>query len=82
MPLNGRPIGPTHQGKVSDALAMYAALGRFGPAKQIDTPKLRCSQSANDAQDILEFCLFEGGHSFRTEYLGHALERLKSAGKL
>ena len=82
VPLDGRPIGPTRQGKVSDALAMYAALGNFGPATQADTPKLRCAQSANDTEDILEFCLFEGGHSFRTEYLGYALERLKSAGKL
>jgi polyhydroxybutyrate depolymerase len=82
VPLDGRPIGPTHQGKVSDALAMYAALGGFGAAMQTNTEKLRCARSGNHTGDILEFCMFEGGHSFRTEYLGHALERFKSAGKL
>jgi polyhydroxybutyrate depolymerase len=32
VPLDGRPIGPTRQGKVADALAMYSALGDFDAA--------------------------------------------------
>lgn len=82
VPLDGRAIGPTRQGKVSEALAMYARLGGFGEAVKADTQNLRCANSANAAGEVLEFCLFAGGHSFRTEYLEHALERLKSAGKL
>lgn len=82
VPLDGRPIGPTHQGKVSDALAMYADLGAFGAAANMETDALRCAQSDNDAGDVLEFCLFEGGHSFRTEHLEFALDRLARAGKL
>ena len=82
VPLNGRPIGPTHQGKVTDALEMYAALGGFGALRPVEAAKLNCAQSTNASADILDFCLFEGGHSFRTEYLGYALERLKVAGKL
>lgn len=82
VPLDGRAIGPTRQGKVSQALSMYAGLGHFGAAVQADTNGLRCSNRANDAGEVLEFCLFAGGHSFRTQYLGHALDRLKSAGKL
>lgn len=82
VPLDGRQIGPTRQGKVSDALAMYATLGDFGEAKQMDTDMLRCSLRNNEDGKILEFCLFEGGHSFRTEYLGYALDRLKAAGQL
>ena len=81
VPLDGRQIGPTRQGKVFEALAMYAELGDFAGAVQTDTDKLQCTNRANDAGEVLEFCLFEGGHSFRTEYLGYALDRLKSAGK-
>ena len=82
VPLEGREIGPTRQGKVSDALRMYADLGAFGPARDVGTDMLRCSQRENAAAKILEFCLFEGGHSFRTEYLEYGLERLAAAGKL
>jgi len=81
VPLDGRAIGPTHQGKVSDALAMYAALGDFGPVQHHNTAALRCAQQTNGAGDILEFCLFEGGHSFGTEYLDYALTRLRVAGQ-
>lgn len=82
VPLDGRPIGPTVQGKVSEALAMYGALGGFGPARDVSTDMLRCAQQDNAAGDVLEFCLFSGGHSFRTEYLAYALERLRDAGQL
>ncbi|WP_298859800.1 prolyl oligopeptidase family serine peptidase [uncultured Sulfitobacter sp.] len=82
VPLDGRAIGPTRQGKVSTALTMYSALGDFGAAEQVDTPALRCTQQANSDGDVLAFCLFQGGHSFRTEYLGSALERLRLLGKL
>lgn len=82
VPLNGRPIGPTHQGKVSEALKMYSALGSFGPVEQLDTPALRCSEQTNPRREVLGFCLFEGGHSFRTEYLAFALARLRLSGKL
>ena len=82
VPLDGRAIGPTRQGKVSDAIAMYSALGNFGAAVQVDTPALRCSQQANPSGDVLAFCLFKGGHSFRTEYLAFALARLRLSGRL
>jgi len=82
VPLDGRAIGPTYQGKVAEALAMYARLGQFGAAQAQDVESLRCAQSDNAAGEVLEFCLFEGGHSFRTEYLEYALDRLKAAGKL
>lgn len=82
VPLDGRQIGPTRQGKVSDALAMYAELGNFAQGVQADVETLRCTNRANAAGEVLKFCLFQGGHSFRTEYLGYALDRLKTAGKL
>ena len=82
VPLDGRAIGPTRQGKVSSALAMYSALGDFGAAVPVDTPALSCSQQVNPSGDVLAFCLFEGGHSFRTEYLAFALTRLRLSGRL
>jgi polyhydroxybutyrate depolymerase len=82
VPLDGRAIGPTRQGKVSDALQMYSNLGSFGPVQNVDRDMLRCTQQDNPAGDILEFCLFEGGHSFRTEYLDYALQRLMAAKQL
>lgn len=82
VPLNGRPIGETKQGKVSAALAMYGRHGLFGPVAQVDTDMLRCSDRAAGGGEILEFCLFAGGHSFRTEYLSYGIDRLKAAGQL
>lgn len=82
VPLDGRPIGETRQGKVSDALGMYAAQGGFAETAPSQTDGLRCANSASPAGEILEFCLFEGGHSFRTEYLAYGLDRLKAAGQL
>lgn len=82
VPLDGRPIRETRQGKVSDALAMYADHGAFGPVQERAAGPLDCDMRGNAAGDILEFCLFEGGHSFRTEYLAHGIDRLKAAGRL
>lgn len=82
VPLDGRAIGPTRQGKVSEAMAMYSDLGGFGAGVQVDAPALRCSQQVNSSGDMLAFCLFEGGHSFRTEYLAFALARLRLSGRL
>jgi polyhydroxybutyrate depolymerase len=57
-------------------------LGDFSVAVQMDKPALKCSQQGNPSGEVLAFCLFEGGHSFRTEYLGFALARLRLSGKL
>ena len=82
VPLNGRPILNTHQGKVSDALAMYRAYGGFKPTKPNTTNRLSCENSANRDGDVLDFCMFEGGHSFRSEYLRYAWETFEEAGRL
>lgn len=82
VPLDGRAIGETKQGEVQDALAMYGAHGRFAKAHENNSEMLRCSEQSNGSGDVLEFCLFEGGHSFRTEYLAYGIERLMGAGRL
>jgi polyhydroxybutyrate depolymerase len=43
---------------------------------------LSCQNRTNAQGNILEFCLFPGGHSFRTEHLRYGINRLKSAGHL
>tara|TARA_R110002049_G_scaffold44333_3_gene129857 strand:+ start:97080 stop:97808 length:729 start_codon:yes stop_codon:yes gene_type:complete len=82
VPLEGRAIGPTRQGDVSAALAMYSAFGGFGPATARRNDDLTCENKVNPGGAILEFCLFPGGHSFRTEYLRYGLDRLRAAGRL
>lgn len=82
VPLDGRPIGPTRQGKVSDALALYRDFGRFGGARDRTAGDLSCRVEANPTGEILEFCRFDGGHSFRTEHLSHGLDALRAAGRL
>lgn len=82
VPLLGRPIGPTHQGEVPQSLAHYSDHGDFGPLTEITVGPLDCTRSANKTGAMLEFCLFKGGHSFRTEYLSYALDRLRDAGEL
>ena len=82
VPLDGRVIGPTKQGEVSEALAMYRAYGNFGASSHVDSGRLRCEQSRNSAGQILEFCLFSGGHSFRTEYVRYAWDRFVAEGAL
>lgn len=82
VPLDGRAIRETRQGKVSEALRTYAAFGQFGPVKPVKAPAMRCERQTNAQDDILEFCLFEGGHSFGTERLAYGIDELKAAGKL
>jgi polyhydroxybutyrate depolymerase len=82
VPLDGRAIGPTKQGDVSEALALYEAFGSFGRTRKSTYGDLRCEERSNAAGRVLEFCLFPGGHSFRTEHVRHAWQRLVDAGQL
>lgn len=82
VPLAGRPIGPTHQGDVTEALAMYQEFGGFGSAEVAQVGDLECARRDNDVGAMLEFCTFPGGHTFRRGFLSYAWERLEAAGKL
>lgn len=81
VPLRGRAIGETKQGEVEEALEMYRLFGGFGAASYFKTGPLTCRTRSNPQGAVLEYCLFEGGHSFRTEYLGHGIETLREAGR-
>ncbi|MGJ8546439.1 MAG: alpha/beta hydrolase family esterase [Sulfitobacter sp.] len=82
VPLEGRAIGATHQGRVRDALAQHIEHGNFGAPRSRKTGDLRCDARRNVKGDVLEFCLFSGGHSFRTEYLRYGLQQLQKAGRI
>lgn len=82
VPLMGRPILDTKQGEVEQALEMYGAFGKFGPATQSRSGTLTCRNRDNVKGEILEFCLFPGGHSFRTEHLRYGINRLKASGQI
>ena len=82
VPLTGRKIADTHQGDVRTVLGMYAGYGGFGAAKPEIRDDWRCETRTNTAGQFLDFCLFEGGHSFKTTYVRRAWERFEAAGLL
>lgn len=82
VPLTGRTIGETKQGEVADALALYETFGGFGPAQKARTETLACENRSNADGEVLDFCLFEGGHSFSTRHLRYGINRLKDAGQI
>jgi polyhydroxybutyrate depolymerase len=82
VPLDGRPIRETWQGKVSESMDMYEHLGGFSPAGDLTEGGLECQSRRNPRGQILELCLHPGGHSFRSSYVKFAWERLQAAGQL
>jgi len=79
VPLEGRRIRETKQGQVAASLVTYERFGDFGAAEPYDVDALSCETRSNAQGDILDFCLFDGGHSFRTEYLKHGMDRVREA---
>lgn len=79
VPLEGRRIRETKQGQVSASLLTYERFGDFGALEAYEAGALSCETRRNADGNILDFCLFDGGHSFRTEYLKHGIDRLNGA---
>jgi len=82
VPLEGRAIRETRQGKVAEALAMYRGLGGFATAKAPMPEGLTCASWGNAQGEVLDFCTHPGGHSLRTGYLTFGLERFRAAGRM
>lgn len=80
VPLTGRVIGPTKQGVVAEVLEMYADFGGFAGMDSERLGPLDCAGQTNPDGKLLMMCFFQGGHSFRTEYLRLGLARLKQQG--
>ncbi len=82
VPLLGRRIGPTKQGEVPAVLDMYASFGAFGQPERHRYDGLSCKERRTEGGDLLDFCLFSGGHWFDPEHLRHGWKKLEEAGRL
>lgn len=82
VPLGGRPVAGTHQGSVPGALEMYKSYGQFRAAKASNLDGLRCENSKNRSGNIMNFCLYDGGHSFRSSNVAVAWRMFQAAGKI
>ncbi|WP_299547652.1 PHB depolymerase family esterase [uncultured Tateyamaria sp.] len=83
VPLAGREIADTKQGDVAEVLSMYRAEGDFGTIDGAEALNdLTCQRQSNVDGNVLEFCTFPGGHSFRRSFLSYAWDRLSAAGKV
>ena len=82
VPLAGREVGGAKQGDVGEALVMYRRFGGFGEMRATNRPELDCRESRNRQGNILNFCLYDGGHSFRSRNIGVAWRMMQAAGQL
>ncbi len=83
VPLEGRAIGETKQGQVADALSSYGLWGRFDLEETAEDMKnnLACTSRRNPSEEILEICLFKGGHSIKVGLLEYGIKTLRDAGQ-
>ena len=82
VPLQGRFVRGAQHGSVTKSLKMYGRYGRFSNPKSRNCPGLNCKVSRNRKGKILNFCLYDGGHSFRASNLESAWRMLQSAGQI
>ncbi|MEM7188638.1 MAG: PHB depolymerase family esterase [Pseudomonadota bacterium] len=82
VPLDGRVIADTRQGRVGAALDMARAKSGFADGVESDGMGLECMSERNADGEILSFCTHPGGHSIKMDYLRHAWTLLSDAGAL
>ncbi len=83
VPMSGRAIGSARQGDLAAAFEMYGAFGGFETEPTMQTVQdMDCRMRTNDAGQILDLCLFDGGHSFRLASVAWAWERFTELGIL
>lgn len=76
VPLAGRAIGQTRQGDVDAVLTMYRADKGYGGAEAFAQADMDCRESRTDAGKRLDFCLFDGAHSFEVKRFAAAYDLL------
>jgi polyhydroxybutyrate depolymerase len=77
VPITGRPIGPTRQGNVMDAIEMYGRHMQVLQPIPLDFPYgTQCAGGFNLDAIGLTMCVFEGGHSYSTERVEWAIEQI------
>lgn len=80
VPMEGRKIGDTRQGDLNVVLAMYMKDKDFTADAGYSLADMSCSHAATGAGKRLDLCLFDGDHSFTSERLGAAYDRLMPKG--
>lgn len=76
VPIHGRRIKDGYQGDVYEAIKLFVRSGKFGPEKSQNYSGLDCKHRGNATGNILELCLFAGGHELRPSYLESAWRKL------
>ncbi|MBM7066432.1 PHB depolymerase family esterase [Actibacterium sp. 188UL27-1] len=75
VPLAGRPIAQTSQGDITKVMQTYATNGGYAAAGTSQPlTGLTCEARENTAGKYLEICLFDGGHTFKVDYIRRAWE--------
>lgn len=82
VPLKGRPIRNTSQGNVFTVLSMYTEQGGYEGENRTEPLNLKCQRALNNDGKVLELCLHEGGHQFKTQYIVRAWNELKALGAI
>lgn len=84
VPLNGRTIADSAQGNVYNALELMSDAGDYGKWVSVgEREGLTCQQkTAAAGGDFLQFCLHDGGHSFRSEWMGATWDAFVEKGVL
>lgn len=78
VPLEGRAIADTRQGRVDDALTLFRAKG-YGETMEVESPEgLACTGEGGEAAELV-FCTHAGGHGFAAGWIGWAYRRAVSA---
>lgn len=81
VPLEGRAIASTRQGRVPAALDMLRAKGYSG-AEPFAADGLACERALHGQGHVLEFCTHGGGHSMKVAYIERVWDRLKELGAI
>lgn len=76
VPFEGRPIGPTRQGSIFDAFALYRSIGRFEGMEEFQVEDLFCRSEHNSLNRTFQFCWYDGGHEFRVRHVDFAWRSL------
>lgn len=82
VPLQGRRVGSSAHSNVNEVINAYAKIGRYKQTGNTSTSDLRCTKRRNLRGKILDFCLHNGGHSFRTKDIEYAWRRFHHLGIL
>ena len=77
VPLEGRAIADTRQGKVMNALALVERLGQFGVHREFNAGDLGCMRQTNVTGQLLVFCTHPGGHSVKSSWIRMAVRLIR-----